>query len=229
MKIRQLMIYWLGAFASIVLIVPAVNAGEISVGGIDEQRGKLSGQTIGDCSMPLPPGGERPLIDRSYAKILRLKDGLAVFVSMPTPEVGSYCYPPATLATDPAAGPAVPGSPEAFSLWLIYFNRPEHCLPGGCSARDVLGPNCANVGAGAIGLGGRVTSRARLSLSGYASVGDMPLAGFGCEPMGATDTAEFHVAVGPHGLVREDLLPTQLLVPPGGGPGYWLPKIFLPE
>ncbi|MEM6818538.1 MAG: hypothetical protein AAF578_07075 [Pseudomonadota bacterium] len=203
-------------------------ADEVEIGQIVEQRGALSTQTFGDCSQPLPFGGERAEIPRSSAKILRLKDGIAAFVRMPTPEPGSYCYPPATLATDPSAGPAVPGAVEAFSLWLIYFNRPDQCLPGGCSARDVLGPNCVNAGAGAIGLGGRATRRARLSLSGYASVGEGPLQGFGCEPLGDTQQAEIHIAIGPHGALREDLLPTQLQVPPGGGPGYWLPKIFLP-
>ncbi|MEL7312719.1 MAG: hypothetical protein AAFN07_14490 [Pseudomonadota bacterium] len=220
-----------GALAlGLLLLAPTVVAGQpdVTVGQLNVKGGRLSSQSSTDCSAPLPFDGERTSILGSSVKLLRLADGIAAFASMPTPEPGSYCYPPATLATNPEAGPAVPGAIEAFSLWLIYFNHPENCLPGGCSARDVLGPNCVNVGAGAIGLGGRATNKRRLNLSGYASVGDGPLTGFGCAPLGDTQTAEIHIAIGPHGALREDLLPDQLLLPPGGGPGYWLPKIFLP-
>ena len=196
--------------------------------GVYEQPAPVLGQTSANCAAPLPGGGPRPVIADGAASLIRTANGITAFLTMPTPQPGGYCYPPATLATNPAAGPAVPGFPEAFSFWGIYFNNPENCLPGGCSALDVLGPNCPNVGAGAVKLGGHVSGGGKLQLSGHLSVGDGPLGSLGCAPLTDVLGAEIHVAVGPHGMLQPNLLPAQIGVPPGGGPGYWFPAIFLP-
>ena len=209
------------------LVSVAIGA-QVMANGAIKQPADVLGQTSSDCSMPLPGGGPRPVIDDAAATLIRTATGVTAMLSMPVPMSGTYCYPPATLATNPAAGPAVPGHPEAFSLWGIYFNNPENCLPGGCSAADVLGPNCPNVQAGAINLGGRMASDGTLQLSGHLSVGEGPLGALGCAPLIDSIGSEIHLAVGPHGMLQPDLLPTQIGVPPGGGPGYWFPAIFLP-
>jgi hypothetical protein len=154
-------------------------------------------------------------------------NGITASVSMPTPAPGTYCYPPATLAFDPGAGPAVPGHPEAFSLWAIYFNAPENCSDGECGVDDVLVPeNCAEALGGAVPLGGHIVGGPVLHLSGHLSVGDGPLGALGCAPLIDVDGAEVHLAVAPHGLLMPKLMPEMITTPPGGGPGYWFPAEF---
>ena len=203
-------------------------AGAVFAAGAERQVAPLLGQTSDNCAAPLPGSGPRPMIEGGSATVIRTDTGFTAFVSLPTPAPGTYCYPPAALATDPSAGPAVPGHPEAFSLWGIYFNNPENCLPGGCSAMDVLGPNCVNAQAGAVKLSGHMASNGTLQLSGHLSVGDGPLGALGCAPLTDPYGSELHIAVGPHGALQPALLPTLISVPPGGGPGYWFPAVFLP-
>ena len=191
------------------------------------QFGEVHGQTSTDCSS-VPPGGARPVVEGASATLRRGPNGVTASVSMPTPQPGSYCYPPATLAFNPAAGPAVPGHPEAFSLWAIYFNAPENCGGGECSVADVLGPNCANAQAGAVQLAGHIVGGPVLHLTGQVSVGDGPLGPLGCASFENTEESEVHLAVAPHGLLMPELLPDLITTPPGGGPGYWFPSIFLP-
>ena len=209
----------------LALVLTAVGVHAIAAGQV-KQSGPVLGQTSNDCSMPLPGGGARPVIADSMTTLFRNKNGITAFLSMPTPLTGTYCYPPATLATNPGAGPAVPGHPEVYSLWGIYFNNPEGCLPGGCSAADVLGPNCVNAEGGAVNLAGHVSGGGRLQLSGHLSIGDGPL--LGCAPLTDPFGAEVHIAVGPHGMLVPSLMPGQINLPPGGGPGYWFPTVFLP-
>jgi hypothetical protein len=194
--------------------------------GVVKQSSPLLGQTSMDCSMPLPAEAARPAIDGAETTLMRTSTGIIAMVKLPTPAPGSYCYPPAILAFDPGAGPAVPGHPEAFSLWGIYFNHPENCLNGQCSAADVLGPNCVNVEAGAVKLGGHIEGGDNLNLAGHLSVGDGPLGPLGCAPLLDSLGAEIHLAVAPHGMLIPSLLPDSIGTPPGGGPGYWFPAIF---
>jgi len=195
--------------------------------GVKKQDGPILGQTTMDCSTsPFPGGGPRPVVDGATATVFRTPNGITATASMPTPVPGSYCYPPATLAFDPAAGPAVPGFPEAFSFWGIYFNNPDQCLPGGCSALDVLGPNCVNAQAGAVQLGGHIVGGPRLELAGHLSVGHGPLGPLGCAPLTNVEGADIHLAIAPHGMLNPELLPDMIEVPPGGGPGYWFPSVF---
>ena len=197
--------------------------------GVIEQEAPLMGQTSTNCaSVPLPGGGPRPVLAGATAELLRTPTGVTALVRLPTPTPGSYCYPPATLAFDPAAGPAVPGHPEAFSLWGIYFNNPSACGSGGCSAADVLGPNCVNAQAGAVKLGGHIAGGGTLRLSGHLQRGEGPLGPLGCAPLTNVLGAEIHIAVAPHGMLNPALLPDQISTPPGGGPGYWLPAVFPP-
>jgi hypothetical protein len=197
-----------------------------SAGGSTQQEGPVLGQTSMNCLQALPGEGTRYEVDDSSATLRRTKNGVTASVSMPTPLPGTYCYPPAAISTDPSAGPAVAGFPEAWSLWGIYFNNPEQCLEGGCSAADVLGSNCENAQAGAVQLGGHITGGRMLHISGHLSKGHGPLGALGCAPLTNIDGAEIHLAVAPHGMLRPDLMPTLIEVPPGGGPGYWFPSVF---
>lgn len=199
-----------------------------SADGVTEQSAPVSGQTSDDCSMPLPPGGPRPVVDDASATVLRAPNGVIASVSMPVPASGTYCYPPANLAFNPAAGPAVPGHPEAFSFWAIYFNSPDDCLEEECSVVDVLGPNCANAQAGAVKLSGHVIGNGTLHLSGYLSVGEGPLGPLGCAPFSNVLGSDIHLAVAPHGMLIPELMPEPIQTPPGGGPGYWYPAFFGP-
>jgi hypothetical protein len=210
------------------LLLTAAGSAAAVADGVTEQTMAVMGQTSTDCSIvPLPFYAERPVIAGSSARLQRGPNGITASVSMPTPEPGTYCYPPATLVFDPAAGPAVPGHPEAFSLWAIYFNEPENCSDGECGVDDVLVPeNCAEALGGAMALGGHIVGGPVLHLSGHLSVGDGPLGPLGCAPLLDADAAEIHLAVAPHGLLRPRLLPDLISTPPGGGPGYWYPAVF---
>jgi hypothetical protein len=211
------------------LVLAAAGHGALADEGFVEQNGPLLGQTTTDCTAsPFPGDGPRPVIEGGRATLLRTPEGITALVTMPTPMSGTYCYPPATLALNPAAGPAVPGHPEAFSLWAIYFNNPGACLNGACSVADVLGPNCANALGGAVKLGGHVVGGSELHLSGHLSVGHGPLSPFGCSPFVNVEGAAIHLAVAPHGLMNPALMPAQIQEPPGGGPGYWYPAVFDP-
>jgi len=203
----------------------AVAGQQAAAQGVTTQTGPVLGQTSMDCSS-VPGAGDRPVIDGASARLQRTKNGITASFSMPTPVPGSYCYPPATLVLDASAGPAVPGHPEAFSFWAIYFNNPEACLGGECSVADVLGPNCVNVLAGAVKLAGHVVGGPTLHTSGHLSVGEGPLTPFGCAPLLDPQGAEIHLAMAPHGMLRPDLLPDLISTPPGGGPGYWMPSVF---
>jgi hypothetical protein len=199
-------------------------------GGAIEQEATVLGQTSTDCSqVPLPFFDPRPVIEGASATLLRTPNGISGFVSMDTPVSGGYCYPPMTIAGDASAGPAVPGHPEAFTLWIIYFNEPQNCASGDgddCDVPDVLGENCANAQAGAMKLSGHIKGGGKLNLSGHLSAGDGPLGALGCAPLYNVNGAEVHLAVAPHGMPISSAMPTQIQVPPGGGPGYWYPAIF---
>lgn len=51
----------------------------------------------------------------------RVAQGLRMSVTMPTPEPGTYIYPP-----NPPG--IVAGHPEVFTLWAFIFNFPELCV-----------------------------------------------------------------------------------------------------
>jgi len=217
---------WMSLSCSVLLA--ATGSVTAVADGVTEQTMGVLGQTSTDCSIvPLPGAGERPTIEGASARLQRGPNGITASVSMPTPAPGTYCYPPAALAFNPGAGPAVPGFPEAFSLWAIYFNAPENCSDGECGVDDVLVPeNCAKALGGAMPLGGHIVGGPVLHVSGHLSVGHGPLGPLGCAPLMDADAAEVHLAVAPHGVLMPELLPALISTPPGGGPGYWYPAVF---
>src|SRR3970040_2755544 len=85
-----------------VTVVTAVGAASV-----DTQTADVRGQW---------PGG--PVVAEDGATLQRSDSGLSAKLSMPTPEPGTYLYPPAqTKPPAPFTFPAaLPGHPEAYSL-----------------------------------------------------------------------------------------------------------------
>jgi hypothetical protein len=161
----------------------------------------------------------RDLVADDGATLQRSESGISAKLSMPTPESGTYMYPPAQTA--PIAFPAaVPGHPEAYSLWMFVFNYPALCSAP-CDSNDV---GATPAMGGAFNAGGHVVGGPNLSLDGHVSTNTTPFRGsMLLEPL----TAEVHLAVAPHGEVRPELLPDQISKPIGSPPFWWV-AIFAP-
>lgn len=185
-------------------------------------------------------GPDAALLRPEDARIMRADDRLVVEVDMPTPIPGTYVYPPGLPEERRAP-------PEAFTLWVFIFNRPEACIssetPPHCGADDFT----EAVRAGIYGVAGHVTSvdhsggafeldRAnggRMVLHGEIMVGDPPRENmppdsptFGLEdPM----NAEVHLAVAPHGQIDPATVSTELYEPAGNPTcGCWWVAFFKP-
>lgn len=150
------------------------------------------------------------------AQLVRQANGIAVQITMPTPEPGNYLYP---------AG-IEPGHPEVFTLWAFVFNHPENCNANGCGGDDMSNPD---VGFGAYNAGGHVNAGGQLTLSGRIGVGDVADGPPGSavsdlsDPMGA----EVHLAVTSHGGLDPSTLPNEFHIPTGnGGCGCWWVAVF---
>ena len=162
----------------------------------------------------------RDAVSDGSASIQRSDSGISAKLSMPTPESGTYMYPPAQTAPFPFPA-AVPGHPEAFSLWMFVFNYPALCSAP-CDGDDLGAATPAR--GGAFSTAGHVVGGPNLSLDGYVSMNTTPFSGsMLLEPR----TAEVHLAVAPHGEVRPELLPDQISKPIGSPPFWWL-AIFAP-
>jgi hypothetical protein len=157
-----------------------------------------------------------PVVAENGATIQRSESGITAHLSMPTPEPGTYMYPPAQTA--PIEFPAaVPGHPEAYSLWMFVFNYPALCSPPMCDSNDV-GPTTPARG-GAFNAAGHVVGGPNLTLDGRVSLNSAPFRGSELlEPL----TAEVHLAVAPHGQVDPALLPDQIKKPIGSPPFWWI-------
>lgn len=154
------------------------------------------------------------------AKLTRSDTGLTISVRIPTPEPGTYAYPPG----NPFNPPAVPGSPEAFSLWAFVFNHPDECLGVPfCDSDDFF---AGRGGAGGFNVAGHLTAGPVLQMNGRVTLNSIPFGGAGSmlvEP----HTAEVHVAIAPHGALQPEAMPNQLKTPIGNS-NFWWPAFFLP-
>lgn len=191
----------------LVVAALALAAGTIVAGagaaGVDTQTADVRGQG---------PGG--PVVAEDGATLQRSDNGIAVKLRMPTPEPGSYTYPPAN-AFLPAA---VPGSPEAYTLWVFVFNNPELCSDP-CDGNDI---GATPAQGGVYNAAGHIVGGSNLSLEGHVSAGSTPFAGsMLLEPR----TADVHLAVAPHGKLDPALLPDQI-TKPIGNPGLWWIALF---
>jgi hypothetical protein len=186
--------------------VTVVSAG--GAAGIDTQTADVRGQG---------PGG--PVVAQDGATLQRSDTGLSAKLSMPTPEPGTYLYPPAQTVPFPFPA-AVPGHPEAYSLWAFVFNYPALCSAP-CDAND-LGMTPAR--GGAFNVAGHIVGGPSLTLDGHVSTNSVP---FGGSMLLEPRTAEVHLAVAPHGRLAPELLPDQI-TKPIGNPSFWWSAIFNP-
>jgi hypothetical protein len=197
--------------AAVLATASLAVVGSAGAGGVDTQTADVRGQ-----------GMAGPVVSEDGATLQRSDNGLSAKLRMPTPIPGSYVYPPAQTAPFPFPA-AVPGHPEAYSLWMFVFNYPQLCV-GPCDAGD-FAP--APAMGGAFNAGGHVVGGPNLSLSGHVSMNTVPfrplIGGMLLEPR----TAEVHLAVAPHGEVDPTLLPDQITKPIGNSSHWWI-AVFNP-
>ncbi len=209
----------LGTVAVVALMLAAVTAA--GAAGVTTQTRDVVGQGMGG-----------PVVSPDGATIQRSDSGVSAKLRMPTPEPDSYVYPgtdsiPGNPLQPPATGlvgfpPAVPGHPEAYSLWVFVFNDPSVCASDPCTIADFN----ANLGtAGAFNAGGHLVGGGNLQLSGRVTLSSTPFVGaMLTNPQGA----EVHLAVAPHGALDPALLPEMINLPIGNPPYWWL-AIFQAE
>jgi hypothetical protein len=158
------------------------------------------------------------VVSAGGAVLQRSDSGLSAKLTMPTPEPGTYNYPPAQSAPFPFPA-AVQGHPEAYSLWVFVFNYPDLCSQP-CDSND-LGVTAPARG-GAFNAAGHVVGGSTLQLDGHVSMNSTPFGGsMLLEPL----TAVVHFAVAPHGALNPALLPDQI-TKPIGNPSFWWIAIF---
>lgn len=187
----------LGALALVALFaVPAV------AGSVTTEMADIVGQG---------PGGG--VVADDGATLRRSDNGLSFQVAMPTPEPGTYMYPPGN-AFLPAA---VPGHPEAYSLWVFVFNYPDLCSDGICDSNDIGAATPAR--GGVFNGGGHIEGGPNLTFAGGVSIETPP---FSASPLLEPRSAEVHVAVAPHGELNPALLPDQITKPIGSPPFWWI-------
>jgi hypothetical protein len=192
----------LGAAMLVLLALPA------NAAGVTTEVRDVRGQ-----------GPAGPVVAVGGAVLQRSDSGLSAKLTMPTPESGTYAYPPAQTTPFPFPA-AVPGHPEAYSLWVFVFNYPALCSQP-CDSND-LGMATPARG-GAFNAAGHVVGGSTLQLSGSVSMNSTP---FGGSMLLEPRTAEVHLAVAPHGQVDPALLPDQI-TKPIGNPSFWWSALFV--
>ena len=159
-------------------------------------------------------------------RINRSATGVTASITMPTPQPGSYSYPPSAMFPTSSG---VAGHPEAFSLWVIVFFNPDAC-DGACDMPDVT--TNPNVVAGGYNGGGHMAAGPKLTLSGRVNAESATFGGPNAESIAQAladgysfADAHIHIAVAPHGALAPELLPQQITTP-AGTPAYWWLGIF---
>jgi hypothetical protein len=182
----------------------------------------LAQRAVNQSADVIGQGPAGPVVSPAGAKLIRSSDGITAAISMPTPVSGSYSYPPANQFQTVAP---VPGTPEVFTGWFFFFNRPENCaIPHQCvpPPPGAPAPNDFTRARGGVYnfAGHAVSGSGNLVLVGHISVGEQQFGGpFALENPGGAD---IHLAVAPHGVLVPELLPGQLRTPVGGPPFWWL-------
>lgn len=142
------------------------------------------------------------------AMLVRQPNGLRASVTIPTPEPGTYVYPPGRTS----------GHPEVFTLWAFVFNYPDMCSAP-CDAND-LGAGTAAKG-GVYNVGGHVASGNSMTIAGQIGVGDPPFSPAHA-PLESPGTAEVHLAIAPHGYTDSSAIPDEFRRPRGSPPMWWI-------
>lgn len=200
---------------SIPIILACCSINTYAIAGNNTESADVFGQGIGG-----------PVIAMDGAKLTRKKNQLIIKVRIPTPESGSYLYPPG----NPWNNDALQGKPEAFSLWAFIFNDPSKCEGGGpgiCTGADARdGKNAAGEfnGAGGFNVAGHLVAGQVLQLNGNVTLNTDP---FGGNPLTHPLSAEVHIAIAPHGELQPETMPNQLKTPIGG-PDFWWIAVFKP-
>lgn len=166
-----------------------------------------------------------PIVAQGGATVIRDNNSVFLSLTMPTPEPGSYDYPPAN-PFQPID--AAPGTPEVFTGWAFIFNEPENCaVPNQCVPPPPGAPapnDFTEARGGAFNYAGHaVSGGGDLNLVGSLSMGDPQFGG----PFGLEDPfeAEIHLAVAPHGVLLPELVPDQLRTPIGDPSFWWLTQV----
>jgi hypothetical protein len=193
---------WIKVLAVAALALTAITV--VAVAGASSVTTQTS-PVVGQGPMGAVVAGAEAMLQRS-------DNGLNVKLSMPTPQPGTYMYPGAN-AFLPAA---VPGHPEAFSLWVFVFNYPNLCS-GPCDVDDIGAATPAR--GGVYNAAGHIAGGPNLTFSGHVSAGAPQFSG---SPLLEPRTAFVHLAVAPHGKVDPALLPDQITKPIGSLPFWWL-------
>lgn len=180
--------------------------------------GTVSAQIVKEIEDVSGQGMGGPVVSPGGATLMRFDTGLNVGLRMPTPEPGTYSYPPGN-AFNPDAEM---GHPEAFSLWVFVFNNPDDCDSVPCTITDFAAGRGSG---GAFNAGGHVVGGSTLQLSGRVSLTSEPFMG---SPLLEPQTAEVHLAVAPHGAVQPEFMPNQIKTPIGNPNDHWWLAIFLP-
>lgn len=159
-------------------------------------------------NQPLAGGG---VYTADGATVVRQTRGLRISMRVPTPEPGTYFYPPGTEA----------GHPEVFTLWAFVFNFPELCSEP-CGSDD-LGADAPARGS-VYNIGGHVVSGNFLTIAGRVGVGEPALAPPGVTPTPLVNPsgAVIHVALTSHGVLDPSTLPTEFRIPTGSPPFWWV-------
>jgi hypothetical protein len=166
-------------------------------------------------------GPAGPLVSSDGAQLIRVRNGITVSLSMPTPAPGSYTYPPPN-----AFQPTVwVGHPEVFTGWAFVFNYPDLCSDGVCDGDDIGADTPAR--GGVYNFAGHVSGGGNLQLSGHISNGETPFGGAAHAPLENPAGAAVHLAVAPHGTLQPNLLPGQIQTPIGSPPLWWA-AVFIP-
>ncbi len=162
------------------------------------------------------PAGSLVAVDG--ARLARSDNKLVISVRIPTPEPGSYNYPPGNAWNLDA----YPGKPEAYSLWAFVFNYPELCTGGGAGICTPMDARTGTPGAGAFNAAGHLVAGPVLQLNGAVTFDSVP---FGGAVLTEPQTAEVHLAIAPHGALQPETLPNQITTPIGD-PSYWWVAFF---
>ncbi len=188
---------------SLVIVAILVLAGQVPASATPPETADVMDQGGGAVYAP------------SGASLVRQPNGIAVSLTMPTPESGSYLYPDGTT----------PGHPEVFTLWMFVFNHPENCTTP-CGPDDMTNPA---VEFGVYNPAGHVTGGGALTLAGRVGVGDEAGAPPGITPHDLSNPAgaQVHLAVTSHGGLDPATLPNEFRIPTGSGAcGCWWVALF---
>ena len=160
------------------------------------------------------------------ARMFRRADGLSFSVDVPTPAPSTYEYPtadqhPPWAESHPPVSPGSDAAPEVFTLWVFIFNDPMQCTNGQCDLDD-LGADTAARG-GSYQVDGRIADGDRIRFEGGVRLGQTPSNG---SRLDAPETAEVHLAIAPHGRVRDGVDRWRQLNGPLGDPSLWWSASF---